>query len=471
MRKQTIGLVLAGVMLGGCASVEPRAGFDAIGADVSQRLGEDIHWRTGGTEDQQADSSIAALLDQPLTADAAVQMALLNNRRLQATYEELGIAQADLVQAGLLRNPVFSGSVTFPIEGGTARSTLSVAQSFLDVFYVPLRQRVAEAEFEATRHRVANEVLELAARTRATFYRVQADQQTVEMFEQVTTAASASLEVMHRLHEAGNVSDLDLHREQALFEQARLELTRAQSALEISRERATVLMGLWGEQIVWETESRLPDLPEQEILVARLEQRAVANNLLLAAEWSAIAAAGERLGFTEATALLQTGEIGAEAEREEGEWLVGPELSVPVPIFDQGQARTAEARARWRQRQHRYAAAAIEVRSAARTAAHRVHIARQVAEHRRDVLLPLHQRIYDESLRQFNAVEVSLLDLITARSDQMRAGQQYIESLYDYWTARTRLEQVLAGGTPSSDRFRSDTTPAATMQPALEGGH
>src|SRR5688572_31413757 len=94
--------------LSGCARVPREAGFSDVRKTVEQRTGQQVHWNQGSEADQRAAQSVRELLAAELTADAAVQIALLNNQSLQATYEDLGIAQAELVEAGLLRNPIFS---------------------------------------------------------------------------------------------------------------------------------------------------------------------------------------------------------------------------------------------------------------------------------------------------------------------------------------------------------------------------
>jgi outer membrane protein, heavy metal efflux system len=110
-----LAMAALGVFLSGCASVPPKGGFDEVQQGAAQRLGQKVQWNQGTEDDQAAAQAVQLLLQRPLTADDAVQIALLNNRRLQAVYEELGIAQANLVQAGLLKNPRFSGSYEPPV--------------------------------------------------------------------------------------------------------------------------------------------------------------------------------------------------------------------------------------------------------------------------------------------------------------------------------------------------------------------
>ena len=161
---QSLPLLAGGLALwAGCASVPPAGGFAEVEQQVNERARHRVVWRLDAEADARADAAMQTLLQTNLTARTAVQVALLNNRHLQATYEELGVAQAALVQAGLLKNPVFDTGVRFPNGGGTAELELGVAQDFLDVFYLPLRRRVAEEEFAAAKLRVTRAVLATAA--------------------------------------------------------------------------------------------------------------------------------------------------------------------------------------------------------------------------------------------------------------------------------------------------------------------
>ncbi len=159
------------VFLSGCTTVSLNAGFPEVGALVEERSGLQVFWNNGTDLDKEAAEKLGSLLKNKLTVDDAVQIALLNNRELQAIYSDLGVAQADLVQAGLLSNPIFDASIKWPIPGG-GRPDLELAavMNFLDIFYLPLRRRVAAARFEEAKTRVGGLVLDFAARVRTAFY-------------------------------------------------------------------------------------------------------------------------------------------------------------------------------------------------------------------------------------------------------------------------------------------------------------
>src|SRR5216117_3195976 len=141
---RNFGLLLSAGVLAGCAHVDPNPAFRELANTVHLRTGKRVQWNRGSAQDAQAQAAVASLLKRPLTADSAVQVALLNNHNLQATYEELGIAQADLVEAGLLKNPVFYFERRLPGQA----AEIDLVQEFVDILLLPLRKRIAAAQFE-----------------------------------------------------------------------------------------------------------------------------------------------------------------------------------------------------------------------------------------------------------------------------------------------------------------------------------
>src|SRR2546430_15635199 len=210
------------VALAGCAHVDPNPAFRELANTVHLRTGKRVQWNRGTAEDAQAQAAVSSLLSRPLTAESAVQIALLNNHNLQATYEELGIAQADFVEAGLLRNPLFTFERRFPGQALEA----DILKEFIDIFLLPLRKRIAAAQFEAAKFRVGHEILNLAGEVRAAFYEHQGDQQLVDLRKTVAEATERSAETALKMKEAGNLRNLDLANEQASHAEAKVELAK-----------------------------------------------------------------------------------------------------------------------------------------------------------------------------------------------------------------------------------------------------
>lgn len=440
------------IFASGCATVSLNAGFSEVSALVEERGGLKVFWNNGTDLDQQAAEKLKALLKNKLTVDDAVQIALLNNRELQAVYSDLGVAQADLVQAGLLSNPIFDASITWPVPGGgNPDLELAAVMNFLDILYRPLRKRAAAARFEETKTRVSGLVLDFVGRVRSAFFMHQANEQMLELRQTIVQALTASYNVTRRLHEAGNITDLELARERAQLEGSKLALRSAEVAVRQSREELNTWMGLWGNQTEWQTDKRLPEVPAQPSQTDDIERIALNRSVDLLHARQRVLSAGEQLGLHRATALIPESHMGTLGERNEGAWEVGPVLEFPIPLFDQGQARTGRAAADLRRAQQEYYALAVKIRATANALRDRAEGARDRALYYRDILLPLHERIVNESQLQYNAMQLGPVQLVRAREQQIEVGVAYVEALRDYWLARADVAQLLNGRLPAGN--------------------
>jgi cobalt-zinc-cadmium efflux system outer membrane protein len=294
----------------------------------------------------------------------------------------------------------------------------------------------------------------------------------LDVRRQVAAAAEASYEVARRLRAAGNIPELDLLNEQALYEQSKLELRAAEAQVVRDRERLNRLMGLWGPASAsWTVAARLPDVPPDDPPAEGLEGRAVAQSLELAEARQRVEAAGRSLGLATPLGLFPEAGLGASGERDvSGGWAVGPALTLPVPLVNQGQPARAAAAAELRRARQRYAALAVDVRSRTRAARDAVAAAHEEAEHYRTVVLPLRQRIVEQTQLHYNAMQVGPFQLLAAKQQQIDAGAAYVRALRGYWLARTQLDELLAGHMPASDPV-SMSELSSPSPAAVRGGH
>jgi outer membrane protein, heavy metal efflux system len=445
-----VGFFTIGSVLSGCASMSLDAGFRDVKASIEQQHQLDIAWNTGSELDKQAAAKLGALLNQTLAVDGAVQIALLNNRDLQAVYSDLGVAQADVVQAGLLNNPIFDAAVKFPVSGtGRPDLELGAAMNFLNLLYIPLRKRVAVARLEEAKTRVTAAVLDLAGRVRKAFYTYQADEQMLELRQSVVQALAASFEISQRIYQAGNISDLDYLSERAQFEAGKLALRAAEVSVRQSREELNALMGVWGPQTQWKSAGRLPELPHQPLDTTDLERVSLERSLDLFQARQRIVSSGEQLGLTRWTTLIPEFSAGPEAERSDGSWSVGPRIDFMLPLFDQGQAALGRTAAELRRSQQEYYSLGVRIRAQARAAGDRLAGASDRASYYRDILLPLHEHIVNETQLHYNAMQLGPFRLLRAREQQIQTAVGYVEALREYWLARADIGQILAGRLPN----------------------
>jgi outer membrane protein, heavy metal efflux system len=443
-------LMGAALLAGGCASIQKERGHAEVAALVEERLGRKTRWNQGTPADAEVSRHLDALLKEELTSDHAVEVALLNNPALQATYEDLGISQADMVQAGLLSNPTFDGSIGFPISGrGVSENELSLVQNFVELFTLPLRKRVAQEQFVADTLRVAHEALATAAEVRKSFSEVQALQQLVELRRMALQAAVAAADLSARLRAAGNITELDLASEQAAAEGARLELAEDELALVEAREHLNRLMGLWGPRTQWTLSEKLPELPAREAPLERLESLAIRQRLDIDVARKQAALLWNALELARSTRFFGRVEVGVHTHRDsDGPRLFGPTLTLELPIFDQRQALIARLEAQHRQGERRLTELSVNARSEVRAARARLLSLRLVADRYRRVVLPLREKVVEQSQLQYNAMQLGLFQLLTARREQVEAYRGYLEAVRDYWMARADLERLVGGRLP-----------------------
>lgn len=461
---QRMALALAILGTSGCAVVSEQMAFSDVQTAVAGRVDQRVEWDRDTDVDAAISDAVRELLGQKLTADTAVQIALLNNRDLQATFEELGIARADLVQAGLLRNPVFLAERRF---AGQA-AEFDLMQELVTLVTIPLRKRIAGAALDAAKLRVSHAILDLAAQTRSAFYTLQGTEQIVAMRKQVVESLGASADLAQRMYAAGNITDLNRRMEQRLEQEARLELAIAEEEVVQQRERLNALMGAWGAQTMWSVAPRLPDLPSNETPLQGLESLAAAQRFDLAAARQDIITSAETLGLTNALRWLPAASLGFHYEHEPdgGVSSIGPSIELALPVFDWGQAAVPRERALLRQKQQRYIALAVEIRSRVRGAYSRMRSARDRTEFYRQTVLPLQVEILKQAQLQYNAMILGPIQLLQQKQAEIDAGRASIEAQRDYWVARAELEHALGGRITASDT--SPPPPSTSPEPSAQ---
>ena len=428
-------ICIAAALLASCVSVPRDAGLGEVKEAVSTRA--TVDW----TADQNA------MLQDELTVDEAVAIAVANNPRLQATLAELGIARADLIEASTISNPLLEVELRFPGEPRRPYE-LRLAQSLVELIQLPRRRAIGRAAFDAAQLRVSSSVLRFAAEVRTSYLDVLAATQHVAQQRAILEAAKAAAEVAIKQHAAGNITDLDLENEQALYEQAKLDLARSERELLVAREALLRNLGLRDASIEWRIPDRFPDLPVTELEPQQLEQIAAQQRLDLAIARREVDIAQQRVPLARLAAL---GEIEADVHFEKepsGEQTIGPGLAVPIPIFNTGRAARTRAEAEYLRAKHLLDALTAESSSRLRTARANLAEARARVEYYRDVILPRRHRIVELTKLEHNAMLVGVFQLLQARQNEAEAQSDYIDAQREYWSARTNLDRALQGVEP-----------------------
>ncbi len=443
-----LAIAALAMVLSGCATLSADGGMGAVNRLAQARTGAPLQLLRSDADRRALDELLAARMAQPLAADDAVRIALLNNRGLQATYWEVGIAEADLVQAGRLQNPAFG--YQHKTGGGTTAIERTLTFNLVSLMTAPLAARIEGRQLDATRLQVANEAVAVASATRRAWVEAVAATQSLAYARQVAAAADASADLGQRMRRAGNWSAFDQAREQAFHAEAMADVVRAMSAATAAREQLTRLMGLWGEQAAYRLPERLPELPAAPREMADVEQVAVRERLDIRAAMLASQRTAASLGLTRATRFINVLELGGVREREGAERQRGYEITLEIPLFDWGGARTVRAEAVYMQAINRLAETAANARSEARESYQAYRAGYDLARHYRDVVIPLRKQLSDETLLRYNGMLVSVFELLADAREQRGAVIAYIGAQKEFWLAEAGLEAALGGRLPAT---------------------
>jgi len=437
-------LISLPLMLGGCASFSTDGGFSTVEQVAKERLGKEVTWQRSDNASDTAAQRVKELLASPLTVDDAVQIALLNNRGLQASFYELGISESDFVQAGRLPNPGFSFSRTR--QGSEVEIDRSLTFNIAHLLTMPLTRQMEQRRFEQTKREVTMQMLSLAAETRKAYYMAVAADQTMLYMQQVKKAADAGAELAGRLAKAGNYNKLQQAREQGFFAEAALNLARAEQAQTRSKEKLTRLMGLWGLQITFTLPLRLPDLPKKPNDMPNVEQMAMAQRLDVQAARLSTEQLAKNLGLSKATRFINVLEVGAIRNTFNDQPVQrGYSVTLELPLFDWSGAKVAKAEALYMQALNRTAEIAINARSEVREAYLGYRSSYDIAMHYQNEIVPLKKRVSEENQLRYNGMLIGVFDLLADARSQIASVNSAIEASRDFWIAQADLEMSLLG--------------------------
>jgi outer membrane protein TolC len=442
---RTASLALLCSALSACSAHTTASDLSSVRALVKDRAHIELAERRE-RDPEAVDPDVSALAAHGLTLDNAIRIALLNNRELRAELYDLGVARGQLVQAELFPNLDFDAQLRFPEHKQEGNEwDLGASIDLTQLILRGPRRDVMTAQLMAARARAAGAALDLGYRVRLAYYDVQAAQQQLELMHTVMDALAASYDTSRELHKAGNVSDLDVSNEQSAYESARVAVAEADADVVDARERLNVLLGFFGRDTTWQLSQRLPDPTTTTYDTTRLESRAIQASLELEQTRQQLMAATGSVGLSELSGWLPDVSVGVSAERLNREWAVGPAIHGSLPVFNRQQGATISRRAELDALRERYVGEAIEIRAAVRAARAHVESAEARARQYHDTLLPLRERVVKQTTLQYNAMQIGVFQLLTARREQAEAGRNYVATLLEYWKARATLEQLLAG--------------------------
>lgn len=402
--------------------------------------------------DPGSEADARKLLARPLDADAAVRVAMLDNRELRASLRELGIERGQLRQASFLPNPTVEAEL---VPERDTELELRVEYNITRALLAPMRAGAAGAALDAARYRTAGELLALGYRVRVAFYGLQAANQRLALAQQTLDACAASRDAAVALQAAGNINELELARQEAAYQRQRVSVAMLELDASSARERLQRLLGTQNADASWQITPAFPGLPAAPSIPAQLETKALRASLQLKETAQRLESLARRAGYTRTAGWIPDvlvdvhglhGSDEPAATKQEREWKLGAGVQLEVPLFDRGQGNASALDAELDGLLERYYGMALAIRSTAREAASQLESAHARAKQYRDTIIPAQQRVTQQTLLQYNAMQIGVFDLLQARRDELEVRLEYMDALRQYWSAAAALDALLAGG-------------------------
>jgi outer membrane protein TolC len=461
----------AALLLSGCKSLTADGGMAFVEDVASSELRKEVVAIRSPEQAEEVSARVKELLRKPLNADTAVQIALFNNRGLQAAYNALGIAQAEMVQAHLPPSPTISlERLSNPLELEIERR---IVGNILALATLPARASIAADRFEQAKLRAAEETLRIAADTRRAFYNAVAARQSAAYLDQAKSAAETAARLARRLGETGAMNKIDQSREYVFYAEITGQVGTARQRMNSERERLIRALGLWGDQLKFVLPGFLPQLP-RPLTMPEIEVAAVERRLDLQVARIEVTALAKTYGLTQASRFVNLVELSGirktvkDRETGEKERSRGFEAEIQIPIFDLGETRVRMAEQTYMQAVNRLAEKAVNVRSEARESYRTYRSAYDIARHYRDEVVPLRKVISDETLLRYNAMLIDVFALLTEARQRINSNMQAIDAQRDFWLASVDLGVAVTGG---GGMRGGGTSTAAAPSGGGEAGH
>jgi outer membrane protein TolC len=452
-------------LLAACADTEtvrkasdPQAGFAFVADGAKRSSGAQAVWAQTAAEVAANEARAKALVaGKTIGPETAVQVALMNNRGLQATYADLGLSATELWEVALGPQPSLELSLSGIGEAGLARSLeAAVTGAILDLATRKPRGRIAETHFRQAQFEALSETLALAAETRRAWIDAVAAFEASALIGRAQGTAEAASELAAELGRTGAMNRADQAREHVFTAELAAERAKARLEAQLAKEKLTRLMGLYGGATSFYVPDRLPSLPGRQPGRSNAETMALKHRTDLAIGKLELEAIAQEYRLDSQTRRIEAATVaaGAEVERsDEGETEVAHilEASLEIPLYDTSKLTSRRGALEYSRAAHELAQMAVNARSEARAAHAEVTGTYNIARHWRDEVLPLRRELDAEALKSYNGMLTSTFELIEDARDGLEAQLSTAEAKADYWRAEANLKTVIWGPPTGGD--------------------
>ena len=450
MNRALLPSLLIGLWLSGCATVNVQEDLAKLQEESLSRTGYPIAWQHTPEEYAQTKSMVDELLKDGVTREEAIRISLLNNQSLQTAFQFLGIARADVIQAGLFTNPSLGALFRLPTKGGNGTGVeLDLLFRISDLWNVPLQRKVAKIEALRTTKKVIQEILDTAARARDTFDELLLQEAMHTFLSKNISLFQTTIEELHVRFHAGLVNDLDIYLAENVLFEGQVDLARIQSSLITARARMAETLGIDPLQLSHITIiGNLEKMPLRTLSPEQSWEFAEEHRIDLQLNRLQILQTRRLLDWQKAQIFGDVG-IGGNYTRElDKEKSLGPLLVLQIPIFNQNQGGIARAEFQLQQAQLQLIATELSAKQEIQSLLGELTFHETHAQLYRDKMLVAQQKVLSYVERFYSTMQLNSIFLIEARRRILDTQRGYFQALRAYRRTESKLQVALGGQLP-----------------------
>jgi len=442
-----IGLISL-ILLSGCGTVKTQREWTRLAEVTGNFTDQEILWEQSYEDEKKIQEEIGKILiDNILTESEAVRMTLINNRRLQSTFEEIGISKADLVQAGLFHNPSLGILFRFPFEGNGTNIDLEGGFILSDLWQMPFRKKVASARMDAVIMEVSRAVLDAVIEAKIAYREVFYLSLKRDEIQKILEESRKISEETGKRRNFGFMSELDVSMAQSMVSSVEMELAKAEAAINMAKAHLDRILGIGREHSDYGIEAdvnEIPEMPDMKTLLQyAVDHRADAQIARLRIREA------ERALKLEKTRILKHLGVSASYEKDvEGSEVIGPGVDLQIPIFDQNRASIAKSRFILRRAKKELQAIEGQIKEEILIDLERIRLYKTEIVIYEEKTIPLNQKAMEYAGKWVGAMQLNRLYLLETQKQLLQSQKDYLETQMELEHIFLELERHLGGSLP-----------------------
>lgn len=442
--KYCLSIVL--LFLSGCRKVEINREFYHLKNSTQCITGFDIALLRPA--EKSIDLELSKLLfDEGISRNQAIGIALMHNPQLQANFETLGIAKADLEQAGLYTNPDIHGFFWPPLQNSSMELETGAFFKISDLWQVPLRKDIQKDVLERVTFKILESVLEIMKETRMAYDKVLFAQKQLEIHEDIAKQSIDLRDTIYYRQDFGLSSDLDKYFADVTVSNARLDIIRTQNELSQAYMYLKKMLGIAPtpepikltecfDNQVENFNELLPSLEKMqdialtsrpEILNAHMKIKQFKDTVRL-----------------EKASVFRTVNAGVSFKRDfDGSQGIGPNFELSLPVFDHNHAQIARAEFLLEQAKKELIAIQFEIqKEVQKHYLDFINLQKEIAVYNTD-LLPANEKALSYVNKYEKIMQVTMVTLLQTKTTLYQNKVRFVEVYFNALNAFSQLERAI----------------------------